>query len=324
MTSKNKNDMSKISEQEVSTKERIEKRLFEISAKAIVLKDNKVLVLRRTGDGIRDAGKLDLPGGAIERGEKIVDSLAREIREELGIGVEIGPIVYFSDYEKEYILNKESGEKIKIYGKGVRSIAFYKEGKVMLSEENESYEWLDIDVAISRFNEKDEFESGKRKALIEASKYLQLQGSLDGWKRCMADFENYKKRQAESQKDLLRYSTQNIVQQILPVIDNFQASTAHIPEDQKSDPWVTGIMYIQKQLETVLSDNGVTEMETTVGDNFDPALHEAVEDKECNCDAKGKQNLSGQEEFKNKIKQVIVRGYMIGDKVVRPARVIVE
>ncbi|MDP1884019.1 MAG: nucleotide exchange factor GrpE [Candidatus Moranbacteria bacterium] len=141
---------------------------------------------------------------------------------------------------------------------------------------------------------------------------------LDGWKRCQADFENYKKRQAESQKDLIRYSTQNIVLQILPVIDNFHSATGHIPEKQKEDPWVTGIMYIQKQLEQVLTDNGVTEMETKVGDNFDPARHEAVEDREC------KSCKSKDYKFQNKIKRIVARGYRMGDKVVRPARVIVE
>ncbi|MFA7209335.1 MAG: nucleotide exchange factor GrpE [Parcubacteria group bacterium] len=141
---------------------------------------------------------------------------------------------------------------------------------------------------------------------------------LNGWKRCQADFENYKKRQAESQKDLIRYSTQNVILQILPVIDNFHASTGHIPEDQKENPWVTGIMYIQKQLEQVLTDNGVIEMETKIGDNFDPARHEAVEDREC------KSCKSKDYKFKNKIKKIVTRGYQMGDKVVRVARVIVE
>ena len=141
---------------------------------------------------------------------------------------------------------------------------------------------------------------------------------LDGWKRCQADFENYKKRQADSQKDLLRYSTQNIILQILPVIDNFQASTEHIPEDQKANPWVTGIMYIQKQLEQVLTDNGVAEIEVKVGDSFDPAMHEAVADMECKgCKAKDYK-------FNNKIKKVVTRGYQMGDKIIRASRVIVE
>lgn len=158
----------------------------------------------------------------------------------------------------------------------------------------------------------------------EADKYL------EGWKRCQADFENYKKRQADSQKDLLRYSTQNVVMQILPVVDNFHASTDHIPEAQKNDPWVVGIMHIQKQLEQVLSDNGVEEIDVKVGDNFDPAMHEAVEDMACvSCKSKDYK-------FQNKIKRVVLKGYKMGparnashsdaggDRVIRAARVIVE
>jgi len=164
---------------------------------------------------------------------------------------------------------------------------------------------------------KEESENVPEEALVEEQLEDKAAEYLDGWKRSMADFENYKKRQAESQKDLIRYSTQSIVLQILPVIDNFHASTDHIPEDQKTNPWVIGIMHIQKQLETVLADNGVEEINVKVGDNFDPAMHEAISDKECvECQEKNK--------FKNKIKKVILQGYRMGDKVVRPARVIVE
>ncbi|KKR21420.1 MAG: Protein GrpE [Candidatus Moranbacteria bacterium GW2011_GWA2_39_41] len=141
---------------------------------------------------------------------------------------------------------------------------------------------------------------------------------LEGWKRCQADFENYKKRQAESQKDLLRYSTQNIVLQILPVIDNFHASTSHIPEEQKDNAWVTGIMYIQKQLEQVLVENGVMEIAVNVGDDFDPMIHEAVDD------IKQTESEKKKVYFKNKIKKVVLNGYGIDDKIIRAARVVVE
>ncbi|MFA6973356.1 MAG: nucleotide exchange factor GrpE [Parcubacteria group bacterium] len=146
----------------------------------------------------------------------------------------------------------------------------------------------------------------------------QVQENLDGWKRAQADFENYKKRQADSAKDLIRYASENVIMQIIPVLDNFQASTAHVPEDQKSNAWVTGIMYIQKQLEDVLKDQGVSEIDAKVGENFDPTLHEAIEDKEC------KSCKSKDYEFKNKIKQVVAKGYKIENKVIRPARVVVE
>jgi molecular chaperone GrpE len=141
--------------------------------------------------------------------------------------------------------------------------------------------------------------------------------NLDGWQRCQAEFENYKKRAAESQKDMIKYATQNIVLEILPVIDNFHASTDHIPEDQKENPWVTGIMYIQKQLENVLTENGVEEIAVKVGDSFDPIFHEAIENKECKA-------CEDREKYKNKITKVLTKGYRIGEKVIRASRVHVE
>lgn len=140
---------------------------------------------------------------------------------------------------------------------------------------------------------------------------------LDGWQRCQADFENYKKRQVEQQKDMVKYVAQNIVMQIIPVLDNFHASTAHVPAEAEGSPWVTGIMHIQKQLEGVLSENGVEEIAPQAGENFDPVFHEAIEDKECT-------HCSGEHKFQNKIKRAVQKGYKIGDKVIRAARVIVE
>ena len=139
---------------------------------------------------------------------------------------------------------------------------------------------------------------------------------LLGWKRCMADFENYKKRQQENQKSLGEYLKVDSVLQILPVIDNFRSATEHIPAEQKEVPWVVGIMHIQKQLEDVLKENGVVEMDVKVGDEFDPNLHEAV--------AGNEEKTGDEKELKNKIKKVIVKGYKLGEKVIRAARVIVE
>lgn len=140
---------------------------------------------------------------------------------------------------------------------------------------------------------------------------------LEGWQRCQAEFENYKKRSSESQKDMVKYATQNVILQIIPVIDNFNSSTAHVPEDQKENPWVTGIMYIQKQLENVLVENGIEEISVKEGDSFDPIYHEAIEDKECT-------HCKGEKKFENKIKKVLQKGYKIGDRVIRAARVIAE
>jgi molecular chaperone GrpE len=144
---------------------------------------------------------------------------------------------------------------------------------------------------------------------------------LDDLKRLQADFENYKKRQTESQKDLIKYASQNVILQIIPVVDNFHMSTDHIPADQKDNSWVTGIMYIQKQLETILTENGVEEIMVKVGDTFDPVYHEAIESHKCDCED---ENCEEEKKYKNKIVKVVMKGYKLGEKIIRPARVIVE
>lgn len=144
---------------------------------------------------------------------------------------------------------------------------------------------------------------------------------LEGWKRCQAEFENYKRIQGEERKDLIKHASQNVVTQIIPVVDNFSSSVDHIPDDQKDGPWVQGIMYIQKQLEEVLRENGVEEIEVGVGDEFDANVCEAIQE------TKKSQSLSSdgtRSQSQNKIKKVVLKGYRMGEKVIRPARVVVE
>ena len=281
---------------------------FGISQKAIIydpIEDKYLLLKTRDGYFYKKYGPWDIAGGTLNPGETAKEALEREISEEVGgIDYEVLGLV-----AEDKILNSDGKEKIYL-GYLVKWLG----GEIEISDEHTEYKWESYKNIIEDAEHKDWLKN----FIGKAQGYIESQKNLEGWKRCQADFENFKKRQAESQKDLIRYSTQNIVLQILPVIDNFQASTDHIPEDQKSNPWVTGIMYIQKQLEQVLTDNGVIEMETKIGDNFDPAMHEAVEDMECKgCKTKDYK-------FQNKIKKIVTRGYQMGDKVVRPARVIVE
>jgi molecular chaperone GrpE len=308
MEKKEKKQLTREEKEEI-----IKKRLFEITAKAILIRhDDEVLLLKRSSGEIVHADKYDLPGGTVEKGEKITDSLKREIKEETNLDAQIGPMVYVFDFERDYYLDKERKEKMSLQSKGLRFLAFYKSGEIKISEEHQSYEWLNIDKAIDKL-EDEGFEKDKKEAIKEAREYLLMKKSLDGWKRCQADFENYKKREAEARKDLIQFGNMNLITEILPVLDNFHASTDHIPEDQKDNAWVVGIMHIQHQLEKVLSDNNVTEIKIKIGDKFDPNAMEAIENKECEP-----------AKCKNIVKKVIMRGYRMGEKVIRPARVIVE
>lgn len=248
----------------------------------------------------------------MEAHEEIVQAAKREIREETNLEVELGPVVDFCDFERDYYLDKEKKEKMHLHGKGLKILAYYKSGEVKLDKEHDSFEWISISEAIDKLSGSG-LEGYVKKTLMKTREYLELKNSLDGWKRCQADFENYKKRQQESMKDAYKYACEGIAMEILPVIDNFYTSTEHVPTDQKNNPWVTGIMHIQSQLEKVLEDNNVVEIKIKPGDKFDPVTMEAI-----------KSEQETKEKCKNIVKQVIIRGYKIGERVIRAAKVIVE
>lgn len=191
----------------------------------------------------------------------------------------------------------------------------------------------------------------------------QAEEYLNGWKRCQAEFENYKKSKMNLERDMAGRAVEDFAYRLLPVVDNFHSSTDHIPEDQKDGSWVQGIMYIQKQLEQVLQEMGIEEIAVAEGDVFDPAIHEAVQgadrgtqsaehgdgkdieerrgevlspdagsDKE-NTEERRCEVLSpdagnvGAKDFSPKhetIKKVLMRGYRRGERVIRPARVIIQ
>jgi molecular chaperone GrpE len=302
-----KNEEKKLSEQE--KKEKIMKRLFEVPVKAVLIKDNKILILKRSSKkDNRYAGKYDLPGGAAEYGETVPEAIKREIKEETNLEVEIGPVIQVSDSEKEYSLDEKGEKKMKVYIKGIRVIAYYKSGEVKLNDEHESFEWLTFDDAIKKFNEKDGFERGKKITIEKAQEYLKNQNALDSWKRCQADFENYKKDQAKYLEEFRKYVKMDVIEQILPVVDNFEASLAHVPEKNKENGWVEGIIYIKKQLEDVLKNNDIEEIEVKAGDKFNPEIHESV----------------GGEGKKQKITKIIQKGYKLNGRIVRVAKVEVE
>ncbi len=140
---------------------------------------------------------------------------------------------------------------------------------------------------------------------------------LTDLQRAQADFENYKKRQRESQKELGGYLIEKLVLDIIPVLDNFRAATMHVPEAEKSSPWVVGIQYIEKQLEDVVKSNGVEVIEVSIGDTFDPTIHEAV------SQGASEDNTEETEEA-HKVVTILQKGFRLGGKVIRPAKVSVQ
>lgn len=139
---------------------------------------------------------------------------------------------------------------------------------------------------------------------------------LNGWKRCQADFENYKQSRMNMQRDLAALAEEDFVVRILPVLDNFHASTDHVPQDQKDNAWVQGIMFIRQQLESTLREMGVEALGVKDGDPFDPTIHEAIESGSAESEEKDAADGT--------VAKVLQQGYRFRGKTIRPARVAVK
>ncbi len=128
-----------------------------------------------------------------------------------------------------------------------------------------------------------------------------------GWQRTQADFVNFRKRVEDERAQTAKNAKVNFILKILPVLDNFRLSTQHLPEDLKNNNWALGIQHIERQIEQLLADEGVTKIEAT-GQAFDPNLHEAVESVPSDCP-------------EGQVVAEITIGYKLGETVIRPSRV---
>ena len=119
----------------------------------------------------------------------------------------------------------------------------------------------------------------------------------NNWKRALADYRNLQKRTEEEKESLVSFISGMFFKRILPVLDNLAMLEKHV-DDQ-------GLKLITKDFKQVLSEEGITEIDV-VGKDFDAETMEAIE------------TVPGE---KNKIMEIISKGYMLKDKLLRPARV---
>ncbi len=136
---------------------------------------------------------------------------------------------------------------------------------------------------------------------------LELDETVDRLKRLMAEFDNYKKRSAKEREGLYSSLVADIVQKLLPVLDNLE--NAACAETQDST-YKQGIELVLKQFQEVITSMGVQKIET-IGTTFDPEIHEAVSSIQ-------DENLGEKE-----IAQEYRKGYKIGNRVIRHAMVVV-
>ena len=124
--------------------------------------------------------------------------------------------------------------------------------------------------------------------------------------RSVAEFSNYKKRLGRDQELQKANMKGDIVKRFLPAMDDMLRALQNAPED----PWVEGIQLIYRKMESALEAEGITKIDAE-GAEFDPNFHEAVS------------QVPSEEHESGSVAEVLQQGYMLGERVIRPAMVLV-
>ncbi len=133
---------------------------------------------------------------------------------------------------------------------------------------------------------------------------------LTGWQKERADFANFKKQEEDRKAMFSEAMRERILSRFLTVIDSFNMAFANKEAWEKVDPnWRKGVEYIYSQMQGVFEEYGVKAI-GEVGEAFDPNIHESIEMVQ-----------TEEKEKEHKIAVVIQKGYKLGDRVLRPARV---
>ena len=127
----------------------------------------------------------------------------------------------------------------------------------------------------------------------------------------MAEFDNFRKRTLRERTELIKSAAEKALKGILPVVDDFERGLDAIKDTSDAEAVKEGMRLIYNKFVKYLADNGVKDMQST-GADFDPDMHEAVAMVPAENDAE-----------KGKVKDTVLKGYMLNDKVLRHAKVVV-
>jgi molecular chaperone GrpE len=126
--------------------------------------------------------------------------------------------------------------------------------------------------------------------------------------RAQADFDNFRRRTVKEKEELTQYASLKLITQLLPVLDNFQRALQTGGEGSESESFAKGVDMIFRQLSQVLEAEGLKPMES-VGQPFDPEFHQAI------------MQVESEEYDEGIVVEAIQTGYILKDKVIRPAMV---
>ena len=157
--------------------------------------------------------------------------------------------------------------------------------------------------------EKKSANSKMKKELEE--KEQELQELKDKYLRLYAEFDNFKKRTVKEKLDLMKTASQDIMEHLLPVLDDFDRAKKSADDENSPEVFSDGVVLVYEKLYSLLKSKGLEPMQSD-GETFDPELHEAITEIPVPT-----------EEMKGKIVDTVEKGYRLKDKIIRYAKVVV-
>jgi molecular chaperone GrpE len=130
---------------------------------------------------------------------------------------------------------------------------------------------------------------------------------LANWQRAAADYQNLKRRMEQERGEVGRLATASLIINLLPLVDDLERALRNVDTKLAGLTWIDGIWLIYRKFQAVLENAGVLEIQAE-GQHFDPNVHEAIS------------QAPGEE---GKVVSVVQKGYKLGDRVIRPAMVVV-
>lgn len=249
-----------------------------------------------------------VPGGHIDWGESAADCALREVKEETGLS--IYDLVFLRPVE--FIFDRTYSKEKHFISLGFIARTDNEEDDVRLDgREATDYIWLLPEEVLTRDDIEAETKKGVAVYVEQKRSAEQLDEYKQGWQRALADYNNLQKEVSAKRGEWAQMSEQMILEEFIPVYDNFKKAFSVNRDSwtQEQKNWATGIGYIMKQFGDVLKNHKVEEIKT-VGEVFDPKLHETA----------------GEEESEEMKSGTVVRevegGYTMGGRVVKVARVI--
>lgn len=161
-------------------------------------------------------------------------------------------------------------------------------------------------------NETEEEEKEEEKEVSELDKLKdELAEAKDKYLRLYSEFDNYRRRTSKEKLELISTATENLITVLIPVIDDFERAEQSFKNETETKAIAEGVKLISTKFINILEQKGLKVMESKAGIKFDPEIHEAIT-----------QIPAPSKKLKGKVVDVIEKGYFLGDKVVRFAKVV--